>query len=60
MPARPPETSFYDNPQTAILWRDLSRLYEDFAGVYEDAWPKRQETFKTVIRDVLSQLEEAE
>ena len=60
MPSRPPETQFYEDPDNETLWRDVSRLYEDFLGGKESEWPKRRASFETVLNDVLVQLRETE
>jgi hypothetical protein len=52
MPSRPPPTAFYDNGENAELWRDISRLYEDFLGSDEEQWMARQERFLSVIIDI--------
>lgn len=54
MPARPPDTQFYENTENYTLWRDVSRLFEDWAPI--DA-PERTERFVTVLKDILSRLE---
>jgi hypothetical protein len=53
MPARPPETEFYDNYENFKLWRDVSRLFEDWAPF--DA-PERTERFMTVLQDINNRL----
>jgi hypothetical protein len=50
MPARPPETDFYENPDNHELWRDLSRTFEDFVG--DDETGERQGRFEQVLRDI--------
>lgn len=60
MPSRPPETEFYDLPENYTLWRDLSRLYEDFMGDDEEEWPGRSERFTAVLNDVQGRLAQAE
>lgn len=56
MPAPPPETEFYENDENYTLWRDLSRLYEDWAPT--DA-PEREERFLTVLHDITNRLRAA-
>lgn len=53
MPARPPETEFYENQENYTLWRDVSRLFEDWAPV--DA-QDRTERFITILQDVINRL----
>jgi hypothetical protein len=60
VPSHPPDTEFYDEPRNAALWRDLSRIFEDFAGEDEPRWPERREVFAAVVQDVLSRLEGGE
>lgn len=55
MPAPPPETPFYDDNDNAELWRDESRLFENFVG----GEPQRIERFITVVEDILVRLREA-
>ena len=64
MPTSPPETQFYDNPDNAELWRDISRLFEDFLpdtserlAVFSE---ERIERFLTVLSDVQNGLEMAQ
>lgn len=54
MPSRPPETPFYERPSCYQLWRDVSRLYEDFIGSEEDL---RKGEFVHVLQDVLNYLD---
>jgi hypothetical protein len=54
MPSRPPETPFYQNSANHELWRDLSRLFEDFVGDSQE----RKAQFITVVEDVLVRLRE--
>lgn len=56
MPSRPPDTKFYEDEQNATLWRDVSRLYEDFLGSEEAQWGQLQLRFQRVLNDVLSML----
>lgn len=58
MPSRPPETKFYDNHENATLWRDISRLFEDFCGDDEEKWDERQKRFEIVLGDVQVRLRE--
>lgn len=55
MPSRPPETEFYQDDANATLWRDISRVYEDFVS---DGAENREERFITVVEDVLVRLRE--
>lgn len=59
MPSRPPETDFYDDAENATLWRDVSRLYEEFTGPDEEKWVEREERFVVVLNDVLTRLHDA-
>ena len=52
MPSHPPETQFYTAPREQ-LWRDISRLYEDFAGPRGEF----KDDFEIVLRDILDRLE---
>lgn len=57
MPARPPDNEFYNsNDENFMLWRDVSRLWEDWAPA--DA-PDRKERFETVLTDILARLDAA-
>lgn len=60
MPAPPPETKFYENDANSTLWRDVSRLFEDFCGDDESKWPEREKRFEVVLEDVLVKLRESE
>jgi hypothetical protein len=57
MPSHPPEDKFYEADDTFTLWKDVSRLYEDFCGSDFREYPKKQEKFKRVLRDVINRLE---
>ncbi len=59
MPSRPPETLFYDDPQNYVLWRDVSRVYEDFCGDDNTKYAERTEQFVTVLNDVLTKLNDS-
>lgn len=52
VPSRPPETKVYESENAATLWRDLSRLYEDFCGPDPEQWEDRKVRFQTVIGDI--------
>jgi hypothetical protein len=56
MPSHPPDTTFYEDGANSTLWRDISRLYEDFLGDDKSQWPERQKRFKIVLGDVDSRL----
>jgi len=59
MPSHPPETELYNDPRNKTLWRDISRLYEDFCGSEpedEAKWPERQQAFTHVLLDVHARL----
>ena len=58
MPSQPPETPFYDNEENTVLWRDMSRLYEEFVGPDSAQWSEREERFVTVLNDVHTRLRE--
>lgn len=58
MPSRPPETSFYNDAENELLWRDMSRLYEQFLGPDSEKWSGREERFVTVLNDVHVKLRE--
>ncbi len=60
MPSHPPETEFYVDDENYTLWRDISRVFEEFQGDDSSRWPERRERFKTVLGDVLVMLTEAE
>lgn len=60
MPSRPPETKVYDDPAVATLWRDISRLYENFLGNDTPFWERRQEQFEIVLEDILVRLRDSE
>jgi hypothetical protein len=53
MPARAPETAFYHDDANYTLWRDISRLYEEFVG---DGDEQRKRDFSTVMDDILGRL----
>lgn len=57
MPSRPPETEFYNDTANKTLWRDISRLFEDFCGSDEAVWRSKQEAFQSVLADVQERLE---
>lgn len=56
MPSRPPETQFYQETANYQLWRDISRLHEEFAGPDESQWPERRRAFERVLTDVSGKL----
>jgi hypothetical protein len=57
MPARPPVTEFYENNyENFKLWRDVSRLFEDWAP--SDS-PDRTERFITILNDITNRLRAA-
>lgn len=59
MPSHPPETKFYENDDNATLWRDISRIFEDFAGEDPSQWPAMKDRFGTVLEDTLVRLRES-
>lgn len=58
MPAHPPDSQFYDDVDNATLWRDLSRLFEDF--VPRATSDERKERFLAVLSDIDGRLNEVE
>lgn len=60
MPSHPPDSQFYKADGTYTLWRDLTRLFEDFCGDDPSQWPDRRERFKVVAEDVLARLAESQ
>lgn len=60
MPSRPPETPFYRDDDNAVLWRDMSRLYEDFCGPEPALWMDRQKRFQVVLEDIGVRLRESD
>lgn len=60
MPSRPPKTTFYQNVENTTLWRDVSRLYEQFVGPDEEKWAEREQKFVVVLNDALVRLRENE
>lgn len=59
MPSHPPDTTFYSDPATYTLWRDLTRMYEDFVGEDESQWEEKRKRFEIVMNDILSLLTQA-
>jgi hypothetical protein len=57
MPSHPPDTDFYNfDNETYTLWRDVSRLWEDWAPIES---PQRKERFKKVLNDIIEKLDAA-
>lgn len=60
MPSHPPDNQFYKaNPRAHTLWRDVSRLFEDYSGDNEEEFPQRQIEFERVLKDTLHRLDRA-
>lgn len=55
MPSEPPKTRFYQYEHRSALWREISRLYEGFAGPEGE----RKEEFVTVLEDMLVEIRNA-
>lgn len=51
MPGHPPDDLFED--RDIKLWRDFTRMYEDYAGNDCSVWPERQVTFSRIVRRAL-------
>lgn len=70
MPSHPPETSFYNDADNATLWRDVSRLLDDFLSPKHYALDQpetprasseeRNERFGKVLADITKKLREFE
>jgi hypothetical protein len=56
MPSPAPETEFYEVPENRELWRDVSRLYEDFCGENEELFASKSADFEVILNDVLGRL----
>lgn len=59
MPSHPPETKLYEDGTVAALWRDISRLFEDFCGSDRNQWPQKQKQFEIVLGDIQVRLKDA-
>lgn len=53
MPSRPPQTQFYKDSANHELWRDITRLYEDWIPSEEE---NRNIHFSKVLQDVINNL----
>jgi hypothetical protein len=60
MPSNPPENKLYSDPQNATLWRDISRLYEEFCGEKEELYEERSRVFVRILGDVSLRLDQME
>jgi len=47
MPAHAPDS--LTNPRQRALWRDISRLFEDYSGDDKSLWPEREGEFLEVL-----------
>lgn len=54
----PPPTPFYADAENETLWRDITRLYEQFLGRDSQQWSSREERFVTVLNDLHVRLRE--
>lgn len=47
MPAEAPER--ISDPRQRELYRDLSRVFEDYCGEKEELWPEREQEFCDIL-----------
>lgn len=47
MPSHAPDS--VKEPRQRMLWRDISRLYEDYCGSKESKWPERKREFQEIL-----------